>query len=451
MTKWAQRRYGATKTAGLCWVDRVPSHWEIKRLKFTVNGCYNGIWGVEPDGGDSDIACVRVADFDRVRFRVNVEIPTVRSVSQTERRKRVLCRGDLLLEKSGGGELQPVGAVVVFEQAKLAVSSNFVARLPVKPSCDARFLTYVHATLYAGGVNKRSIRQTTGIQNLDSDSYLSEHVPLPPLPEQRTIATFLDRETARVDALIEKKRLLIELLQEKRAAIIGRAVTTGLDRHAALRESSVPWLGLVPRHWAVAPVRARYEVVLGKMLDEKRIQHTALAPYLRNVDVQWSGINVYDLPEMDFGTRDRKKFSLRRGDLLVCEGGEVGRTAIWEGQLDPCFFQKALHRLRPTVPNRDDPRFMKYLMRWAAEYGIFAATGNANTIDHLTADKLRKHRFGFPPMDEQRSIADSLDGETVKIDRLIDRQQAVILLLSERRTALIAAAVTGQIDVREAA
>ena len=164
----------------------------------------------------TDIACVRVADFDRLTFRVDIADPTLRSIEPRLAAARALHRGDLLLEKSGGGENQPVGAVVLYDHGIPAVCSSFVARVTVAAGFDARFLTYLHAALYSLRINTRHIKQSTGIQNLDSASYLGEATGLPPEPEQRAIAAFLDRETARIDALVAKKERLIELLQEKR-------------------------------------------------------------------------------------------------------------------------------------------------------------------------------------------------------------------------------------------
>jgi type I restriction enzyme S subunit len=203
-----------------------------------------------------------------------------------------------------------------------------------------------------------------------------------------------------------------------------------------LRESkfNVGWLGLVPEHWIVAQLGFRYSVDLGKMLDGNRITGEHLAPYLRNVDVQWNRINTTDLPEMDFGPEERQRFRLCPGDLLVCEGGEVGRAAIWTGALAECFYQKALHRLRP-LSDADVPRFMYYLLYTAAQRGVFAAESNPNTIDHLTAEKLRKHRFAFPPVQEQQAIAAFLDGQTARIDSLIAKKERLISLLEEKRAA----------------
>jgi type I restriction enzyme S subunit len=217
-----------TKDSVVAWLGEIPAHWEVNRLRYTVAGCQNGVWGDEPDGLN-DILCVRVADFDRVRFRVIIDDPTYRSVKPRYAQTRRLQLGDLLLEKSGGGEKQPVGAVVVYDHYEPAVCSNFIARLAVSAGFDCRFLTYLHAALYAAQINTRSIKQSTGIQNLDSTSYLSELVGLPELAEQRAIATFLDRETAKIDILIAKVREAISLLKEFRTALISAAVTGKID------------------------------------------------------------------------------------------------------------------------------------------------------------------------------------------------------------------------------
>jgi len=271
---------------------------------------------------------------------------------------------------------------------------------------------------------------------------------LPPLEEQAAIASFLDRETAKIDALITKKERLIELLQEKRTAIISHAVTKGLDLTVPLKDSGVEWLGEIPAHWDVAPVYARYSVQLGKMLNQEAVRGVASAPYLRNANIQWDRFDLTDLLEMDFDSSERRKYALIPGDLLVCEGGEVGRTAIWQGELTECYFQKTVHRLR-SLRNTEEGRFFFYVLYTAAKRGVFVADGSKNTIAHLTAEKLKKHRFAFPPYQEQQAIASFLDRETAKIDALIAKIREGIEKLKEYRTALISSAVTGKIDVRE--
>ena len=278
----------------------------------------------------------------------------------------------------------------------------------------------------------------------------SVELVVPPLHEQSDVADFLDRETAKIDAMVAKKERLIELLQEKRTALISRAVTQGLARNVPMEDSGIRWLGEIPAHWDLAPVYVRYEVALGKMLDAKRATGNSPGKYLRNVDVQWDAVNTDNLPQMDFPPLERERYRLRLGDLLVCEGGEVGRTAIWQGELEECFYQKAIHRVRPRVPS-EIPRFFYFLMYMLAKRGVFNAGGNPNTIDHLTAVQLRHYRVPFPPTHEQRTISGYLDSKTAEVDALIAKIHQAITYLNEHRSALIFAAVTGKIDVRKKA
>jgi type I restriction enzyme S subunit len=187
---------------------------------------------------------------------------------------------------------------------------------------------------------------------------------------------------------------------------------------------------------------------LGKMLDEARFTRDHPVPYLRNVDVQWGRINMQDLPTMDISPSEYTRYTIQEGDVLVCEGGEVGRAAIVGPLVGVWGFQKALHRLRPRTKS-ESPAFLYYTFLWAAQTGVFN-TGGTSTIAHLTGEQLRRYRFPKPPADEQVTIAGFLDRETAKLDTLTSEAQRAIDLLHERRTALISAAVTGRIDVRSA-
>ena len=283
---------------------------------------------------------------------------------------------------------------------------------------------------------------------LNSTRLGSIELPLPPGNERELISRYLDRETAKIDALIAEQQRLIELLQEKRQAVISHAVTKGLNPNSPMKDSGVEWLGEVPEHWPVCAVGHRYEVRLGKMLDEKRITGQSPGPYLRNTDVQWESINTDELPEMDFEPSEYERYSLKEGDLLVCEGGEVGRCAIWEAELTICFYQKALHRLRPLDSSLDNPRFQLYIMRMACSKGVFEASSGKATINHLPAEAFRRYRFAYPPAHEQHSISEHLSGACEDLNALQKEAQSLVGKLQERRSSLISAAVTGQIDVR---
>ena len=151
--------------------------------------------------------------------------------------------GDLLLEKSGGGDAQPVGVVVLYDYDVEAVCSNFIARLRVAPDCESRYFTYLHSCLYAIRLNVQSVKQTTGIQNLDSESYLNEPVPFPPYGTQAAIAHYLDAAATALESTAALARRQVELIGAYRTRLIADVVTGKLDvREAAalLPEADLP-------------------------------------------------------------------------------------------------------------------------------------------------------------------------------------------------------------------
>jgi type I restriction enzyme S subunit len=154
--KW--KIYEEYKDSGVEWLDEVPAHWEVRRLKATILECQNGIWGDEPTHDEKDIICVRVADFNRQNHQINSQNLTIRSISLTQRQSRILQQGDLLIEKSGGGDLQPVGIVIFYNLEAPAVCSNFIARIKIAKNSYAQFLCYLHAAIYDARINTLFIK-----------------------------------------------------------------------------------------------------------------------------------------------------------------------------------------------------------------------------------------------------------------------------------------------------
>ena len=223
------------------------------------------------------------------------------------------------------------------------------------------------------------------------------------------------------------------------------ALTGKWQPYPAYKDSGVEWLGEIPAHWDLAPLYSRYSIQLGKMRNQEDITGLALAPYLRNVNIQWDHVDISDIFEMDFAPAERRKYALTNGDLLVCEGGEVGRTAIWRGELAECYIQNAVHRVRPLT-YKELGRFLFYVLYAVAKLGVFEAGVNRSTIGHLTSEKLKKYRFMFPPFTEQRAIAAFLDHEIARINALITKKEQLIELLKEKRATLISHAVTKGLD-----
>ena len=432
-------RYEKYKDSGVEWLGEVPEHWDLGKLKRLASICY-GI-GEPPAYRGDGIPLIRATDIragkitpDGIVFVDPKDIPEKRIVWLRE--------GDIIVVRSGAytGD----SAIIPKELIPSIAGFDMVLR-PEK--CFPRFLQFVLLSSYMKEAQIDLERTRAAQPHLNAEELGSCLMLIPPMDQQAVISGFLDRETVKIGALVEEQRRLIELLQEKRQAVISHAVTKGLNPDAPMKNSGIEWLGEVPEHWNVCALNYRYEVALGKMLDEKRITGEHLAPYLRNIDVQWGKVNTEDLPEMDFKGDDLSRYSLSPGDLLVCEGGEVGRAAVWQGELTECFYQKALHRLR-VRSETDSARFLFYVLHICAKFGVFAGSEGRATFAHLTAETFRRYRFPFPPRSEQAAITEFLDGEALRFDELIAEATHAIDLLQERRTALISAAVTGKIDVR---
>lgn len=224
----AIEKYPVYKDSGVEWLGEIPEHWKIRRIKSVIESECNGIWGNDPKE-ECDTFCIRVSDFDRNKLKVSIIKLTLREILSDVFFSRSIKRGDLLIEKSGGGDKTLVGQVVLFEYNIKAVCSNFVARLRLKEESESCFMNYLFNTLYLNSINYKHIKQTTGIQNLDTSSYFNEYFALPSYKEQTAIARFLDNKTALIDKAIAIKEKQIELLKERRQILIHRAVTRGLN------------------------------------------------------------------------------------------------------------------------------------------------------------------------------------------------------------------------------
>ena len=420
------RPYPTYKPSGVPWLGDVPEHWEVRRLGDSVVRCINGTWGDEPDGVN-DLPCIRVADFDRVNWKVRTDKLTMRAVTQSERSRRMLHRGDLLLEKSGGGDNQPVGAIVLYDHDVEAVCSNFVGKLEVKEGYQPEYLTYLHATLYALQINKRSIKQTTGIQNIDADSYLSEPIAFPPLAEQAAIARYLDHADRRIRRYVSAKRKLIGLLEEEKQAVIHRAVTRGLDPNVRLKPSGVEWLGDVPEHWEVRRLKTICSMKSGDGITAEAIEANGDFPVYGG-----NGLRGYTSRYTHDG-----EFA-----LIGRQGALCGNVHTVDGK-----FWASEHAVIATL-------YTGYDVNW---FGAILTSMNLNQYSisaaqpGLAVERVLNLFLPVPPKREQKRIANHIGESASRIDSAITHARRQIELLEEYRTRLIADVVTGKLDVREAA
>ena len=439
-----RKSYGVYRESGIKWLGRIPENWSIYRVKSTIEFSQNGVWGEDPDGGSDDIECARVADFDRVSFTVSDNLTTYRKVPEAQRRSREVKDGDLLFEKSGGGEKTLVGAIVQYKGSKAIICSNFVSVIKVKSGVNSRWLCYANAFLYSIGVNSRSIKQATGIQNIDSEQYFSERIPVPSKLEQDRIAIWLDRETARIDTLIAKKTRFIELLKEKRQAVITKAVTKGLDDSVEMKDSRIPWMGAIPAHWRAVPSNWLFLEIKDRSQPDD--QHLSAS--------QKHGV----IPLSEFERLEGRRVTHAEKNLDQRKHVEVGDFVIsmrsFQGGIE---IVKARGCVRSSyVALRAgasvDSRFFSYLFKSSAYIqGLQSTATFIRDGQDLSYANFRQVKLPLLCMDEQVRIASYLNRVVSRIDVLVSKTERSIELLKEHRSALITAAVTGKIDVREAA
>ncbi len=207
------------------------------------------------------------------------------------------------------------------------------------------------------------------------------------------------------------------------------------------KPSGVEWLDVVPSHWTVKAARFGYSIQLGKMLQpESSSSFDAETPYLKSQHVQWESVRVDDLPLMWASPSELAKYGIQDGDLLVCEGGDVGRAGIVKNTPQVTIIQNALHRVRPRTQH--DIRFLMYALEHASGQSWFDIICNRSTIAHFTGEKFGALRVPAPPFEEQQTIARFLDAKTAQIDALVAHKRQLIAKLKEKRSALIARTVT---------
>lgn len=416
-----------------------PAGWEIARLRFRARVNPKASFDLDPAMSVSFLPMDAIGDDGSLR------LDQIRVVSEVSQGYTYFEDGDVSIAKITPCFENGKGAVMqgLVEGAGFGTTELIVLR--PEPTVDARFLYYLTQSSHFRDPGEAAMLGAGG-QKRVPDLYVKDfETAWPSKSTQSAIASYLDAETKRIDGLLAEKTLLLGMLEEYRSSAIFELLEGDASRGSQGCDPKLGWLRSVPSHWVVCGLGKRYEVQLGKMLDAKQITGEHLRPYLRNQDVQWRHINVDNLPLMDFDAADQQKFSLQKGDVLVCEGGEVGRAAVWNSDFE-CFYQKAIHRLRPLT-SEDEPEFVVLLLETAVKHGVFN-TAEKSTIAHLPADQLRQHRFPFPPRSEQRQIVDQSRLVSDRVRELQKHVATEIEMLKDLRSSTITDAVLGRIDVR---
>jgi type I restriction enzyme, S subunit len=274
-------------------------------------------------------------------------------------------------------------------------------------------------------------------------------LPIPSFEEQTQIAKFLDYQTAKIDALFEKQQQLIALLKEKRQAVISHAVTKGLNPDAPMRDSGVEWLGEVPAHWAVVRLKHTCEIQSGMPKGKPASATTVDMPMLRVANVQDGWLNLDDVHQIPVERSQVARYLLRSGDVLMNEGGDrdkLGRGTIWRGEVPNCIHQNHVFAIRPLSIESE---WLDAVTRADyAKFHFYQVAKQSTNLASISSSNIKETPLVVPPADERKAILDHIDLMTEKTSTTIELADRQNVLLQERRTALISAAVTGKIDVR---
>lgn len=442
------------RDSGVEWIGMVPKSWLQAKLKRIITARDGGSWGDDPKGNSEDMICLRVADFD---FSVgcfkeqSVEKFTVRNYTQAIIDRLYLEKGDILIEKSGGGALTPVGRSVIFDKNFPALYANFLERIRVdKNKILPEFAEYWFRSMYYSGITSAYIKQTTGIQNLDITSLLSsEYIVFPDIIFQRTIVSFLNKNEALLNQFIGDVKDSIKEYQAWKSSIIYEAVTKGLDPSVEMKDSGVAWIGKIPYHWTVTKignfVSIRSGITLGKRYTSEK---TLVArPYLRVANVKADRLALDDVATIMVTPEEAKKYELVPGELLMTEGGDrdkLGRGTIWNGEIPGCLHQNhvfAVHVNEKYMLTK----YLDYLTTSPVGREYFDLTAKKTTnLASTNSSTILRFTVPVPPISEQRDIVAMLDTKCKILDEIIQEKEALVRDLDAYKKSLIYEVVTGK-------
>ena len=448
------KTYPKYKDSNIPWIGRIPQDWKILTLKRIFSNRDGGAWGEDSKNNANDRICIRIADFDYPKMTIKHGINyTVRNYTTDVIDRLTLQKNDILIEKSGGGEQTPVGRTIIFTDSFNALYANFMDRLRVRQNTFLpKFIHYFLVSLYQNGITYQYIKQTTGIQNLDLTNLLAkENIALPALEEQTTIAAYLDRKCSAIERVIEAESHIIEKLREYRQSLITEAVSHGLNPHAPMKASGIPWIGRIPGHWNI--LKTLY-VLLMPITDGPHTtpvhQETGI-PFISaeaiscgNGSIDFS--HIWGYISQEFYDECCKKYKPEINDIyMIKSGATTGKVAIVDTNLKFNIWSPlAVFRCDKSKVNF---KYLFYFIQSDAYQKQIENSWTFGTQQNIGMRTLEKLKICFPPISEQKSIADFLDKKCSAIDSTISKKQQIIEKMTEYKKSLIYECVTGKLSI----
>lgn len=437
------RPYPDYRDSGVKWLGNIPGHWNVKRLRFVVEKriTKREVCDLDPETEVSFVPMEAIHELG------GIDLDSTKPISMVVDGYTYFRNGDVVVAK-----ITPC-----FENGKRALASGLCNGIAfgttelhvLRPlfHVHAGFLLYLTLSDHFRRIGTASMYGAGGQKRI-SDAFIRNFChPIPRFSEQCTIAVFLDRETEKIDELVERKEQLIELLQEKRTALITRAVTRGLDPDVPMKDSGIKWLGEIPRHWDVCQLRR----VVSKFVDyrgktPKKTSSGVPLVTARNIKNQTIDLSLSEefIPNFLY-PQWMVRGHPERGDVLITTEAPLGESAQVLDTGIALAQRIILLKSNATKVTND---YLKY--HFAADSGRMELRSRAtgSTVFGIKSSHLKASITTVPPLSEQKDISKAIDSGLANIDLLIAKIRQAIDLLNEFRAALISAAVTGKIDVQ---
>jgi type I restriction enzyme S subunit len=439
--------YPKYKPSGLAWLERVPEHWDVMRLRYIANFTNSNVDKKSYEGQRPVKLCNYVDVYNNEHITATLPFMDA-TASDAEIKTFALKTGDVLITKDSEDPWDIGIPAIVTDEIDGVICGYHLTMIRTH---DPNISAFLHRSLQSHPTKAYFFVESPGITRygLSQDAIGDIKVCRPPEKECVLVASWISRETSRIDVLISKKSRFIELLKEKRRALIANSITKGLDPNVKMRDSGSEWIGQVPEHWAVSRLGHFSSVENGTTPSK------ANEAYWTDGDIAWVGSGEVNQVAVTEATEYITKLALSECSLRLLPKGTVVVGMVGQGKTRGLAaileIEAAINQNLAAVCV--GPKLLgKFLLNvFVAGYEWLREGGRGSNQAALNCELLGQFRLAVPPMDEQQEILTYITERSERIDVITSKTQRTIDLLKERRSALITAAVTGRIDLRGAA